>query len=661
MIPFRELLMRLQPVAGMVFLACAAPFLASAQSSPVATGRPAGPAGPDSAAAPAAPTSATSATTALPDKADETLPAVVVTATRSPQPLAQAIPQTTRFDRADIEASSAQDLPGLLALAPGAQIVRNGGAGATASLLLRGAASNQTLVLVDGVRMESVSAGGAPLEQILPDQIDRIEVVNGNVSALYGSGASGGVVQVFTRDGGNHPPRFYVDAQYGSYRTQRQHAGVSGALDASGDTTFALDLSRYRTGGFSAIDPVEARNVYSGAAVNPDRDSYSNSSVSGTVRHRFGNDWDAGVRFYDSTGRLDYDDVYAALAADVQRQHSRVRTLAAFVNGRLGRDWTTHLNIAQSDDDTTSLLNGATDGRFNTRNRQLTWQNEFALAAASKLVFGYERLEQQLDSDAYAAPDRHVDSGFAGIDSQIGRNHVQLNVRRDQYSDFGGANSYYAGWAYALTQRWQFSASLSDAFRAPGFNDLYYPEYGNPSLRPERSHSIEAALQYELNAASVARVSVFRTRYTDLLQAALLGGAYLAQNVGRARVSGVEASVSAQVAATDLRASLTVQSPVDQDTGEDLNRRARRFATLSATHRIGRWRVGGEWLVSGARQDSGTPLGGYAVLNVSARAELGHNWYAALHLDNLLDKRYELAYTYNTPRRGAYLTLGWRQ
>jgi vitamin B12 transporter len=187
-----------------------------------------------------------------------TLAPVVVTATRAPEPLADSIGQTSLFDAQDIADTNASDALGLLALAPGVQVTRNGGPGATSGLYVRGASSAQSLVLIDGVRVESAGLGAAQLSQLMLDEIDRIEVVNGNVSALYGSGAIGGVVQIFTKEGGNHPPRVNVEAEYGSYHTQRQQFGVNGALDREGRTTFDFTVSREKTDSFSSIDPAVA-------------------------------------------------------------------------------------------------------------------------------------------------------------------------------------------------------------------------------------------------------------------------------------------------------------------------------------------------------------------------------------------------------------------
>ncbi|MFM0739996.1 TonB-dependent receptor [Paraburkholderia xenovorans] len=580
---------------------------------------------------------------------------VVVTAGRAPQPLADAIAQTTLFDQQDIADTTATDLPGLLQLAPGAQISRTGGPGSTTSLYLRGASSTQSLVLIDGVRVDSVSLGSSQLAQIPLSQVDHVEVVNGNVSALYGSGAIGGVVQVFTKDGGDHPPRFNFSLGYGSYHTQTQQAGVNGALDKDGKTTFSISLARSKDDGFSSLDPREAPSA------NPNANGYLNESLSASLRHKFNDRWDAGVTYFQSNGNNSYDNAYG-VPTDLNNLYSKVRQMSAFANGKLTDWWTTHFIVSEGDDRSVSNTNGLYNGRFDTDNRQYTWQNDFAIAAQQKVQLGYEHLDQSLDSDTFAAPDRHVDSGFAGYTGRFGRSQIQANVRRDQYSDFGGANSYYLGYGFDITNHWKATASYSDAFRAPSFDDLYYPYSGNPSVQPERSHSIEAGLQYASNALGVMRVNVFQTRYSNLIDyQQITPGIYVAENVGHAKVQGLEGSWSGHVGKTDVRASLTLQNPVDLDNDVDLVRRARRFGSLAVNRSMAGWRVGGEWIVSGASNDSSGKLGGYGVVNLSARYNITKAWYVAAQIQNLLNKDYETAYSYNSPRRGAYVTVGWQQ
>ncbi|WP_206953573.1 TonB-dependent receptor plug domain-containing protein [Trinickia acidisoli] len=581
---------------------------------------------------------------------------IVVTAQRGPQPISEAIPQTTRFSQQDIADSTATDLPGLLEQAPGAQIIRNGPPGSNVTMFLRGGSATESLVLIDGMRVDSVSLGQAQIGQIPLSEVDHVEVVNGDVSALYGSGAMGGVVQVFTKDGGDYPPRFNFALGYGSYHTQTQQAGVDGALDKDGKTTFSFSVARSKDDGFSAINPALAPSV------NPAPDGYLNESVSASLRHKFDNGWDAGVRYFQSNGQDAFDNAFG-LPTDVNYLYSKVQMASLFANGKLTDWWTTHFTAGLGNDRAIDLTNGLYNDRFDTDNRQFTWQNDFKLAAQQKLQVGYERLDQSLDSDTFAAPDRHVNSVFAGYTARFGASQIQANVRRDQYSDFGGANTYYLGYGFDFTEHWKATASYSSAFRAPSFDDLYYPGSGNTSIQPEHSHSVEAALQYASDALGVLRLTAFQTRYTDLINYVPTDGGlfYLAENVDRAKVQGLEGSWSGHVGKTDVRAALTVQNPVDEETDTDLDRRARHFATLSANRSIDDWRVGGEWIVSGPRNDGGTNLGGFGLVNLSARYNITKAWYVSAHIDNLLDKNYELAYTYNTPRRSAFITIGWQE
>ncbi|MGF6371403.1 vitamin B12 transporter [Paraburkholderia sp. RAU6.4a] len=646
----------LSPIARATLLAFAnLPLVVHAQSAEPASASATPYSSSSSATDATAANAAIAANAASTDASGNLLSPIVVTAQRGPQALRDAIPQTTQFDQQDIADTTATDLPGLLQLAPGAQISRTGGPGSTTSLFLRGASSTQSLLLIDGVRVDSVSLGSAQLAQIPLDQVDHVEVVNGNVSALYGSGAIGGVVQVFTKDGGDHPPRFNFSVGYGSYRTQTQTAGVNGALDQDGRTTINISLARTKDDGFSSLNPLEAPNA------NPNANGNLNESISASLRHKFTDRWDAGVSYFQSNNDNSYDNAYGE-PTDLNNLYSKVRQVSVFANGKLTDWWTTHVTLAEGDDRSVSNTNGIYNGRFDTDNRQYTWQNDFALAANQKLQFGYEHLDQTLDSDTFAAPDRHVDSVFAGYSARFGRNQIQANVRRDQYSDFGGANSYYLGYGFDITSRWKVTASYSDAFRAPSFDDLYYPISGNPSIQPERSHSVEAGLQYATDALGVMRLNAFQTRYTNLIDyVQTIPGIYLAENVGRAKVQGLEGSWSGHVGKTDVRASVTLQNPVDLDNGTDLVRRARRFGSFAVNRSIGGWRVGGEWIVSGPRTDSTGNLGGYGIVNLSARYNVTKAWYVSAQIDNLFNKDYETAYSYNSPRRGAYLTLGWQQ
>ena len=248
----------------------------------------------------------------------------IVTASRSEQKLSDALPHTTVITRQDIERSQAPDMVTLLRREAGIEIAQNGGPGSTASIFMRGASSAQTLVLIDGVRASSGTAGGTQIDQLMADQIDHIEIVRGNVSALYGSDAIGGVVQIFTRNGKGHGPLANAEIEYGSRNTKRAQGGISGTLGEQGDTSFALSVSEFKTTGFSSINPQQAPNA------NPNDNAYTNKSVSAQLSHRFSADWQAGLTYFQTWGTVSYDNAFG-LPTDDNVAHNQVRAMSAFL------------------------------------------------------------------------------------------------------------------------------------------------------------------------------------------------------------------------------------------------------------------------------------------------------------------------------------------
>lgn len=589
---------------------------------------------------------------------------VVVTASRTAQALTDSLPHTTVVTQDDIVNAQAPDLRSLLRSQAGVEFATTGGMGTSTSLYMRGANADQVLILIDGVRVSSASNGNAQLANILPDQIDHIEIVRGNVSALYGSAAVGGVVQIFTKSGEGKAPAANAQVEYGSNKTRSAAVGYGGQV---GDTSFNVNGSILKTDGFSSVNADQWKRdnparAARGIGPNPADNPYENKSVSGQVKHRFSADWDAGVTAYYSNSEVSFDNTFGK-PTDDWRTKSELYTVSAFVNGKLLPEWTTRFKVAQSGDRGETRLNGVFDSLYNTRTRQFNWQNEYALAPAHKLLFGTDYLQQELSSSAYNAPKRNVFSAYGGYEGRIGRHQLQLNARNDHYSDFGNKGSFFAGYGYNVTDALKLIANASNAFRAPTFNELYFPFFGNPNLRPERAKSFEAGVQYDSQGAGLLRVTAFQTRYEDLIVSALQpSGLFLAQNVNRAKVQGIEASWRAKLWGTDIGASVTFQNPVDEETHTQLVRRARRHAALDIGRNFGDWRFGGEWLLSSSRMDAGSRrLGGYGIVNLNARYNIDKQWFIAARLENLFNKDYQLAYPYNTQGRAGFITLGWRQ
>lgn len=581
--------------------------------------------------------------------------AVVVTASRTQQRIRDAIPHTTILTRKDIVDSQAVDLPSLLRSEAGFEMQQNGGVGSVYSpLSLRGGSSAQTLVLIDGVRIEDASFGQSALQHVMLDNVERVEVVRGNVSSLYGSGAVGGVVQVFTRRA-QGVPSAYGQAMLGDRRTGKLQAGYGGELGA---TRFNIGVSRFETGGFSSIDSKVA------PAANPDDDGYRNDSVVARISHAVSRRHELGASVLRGAAFVDYDSAFAR-PGDVHQSNQDLAMMQAWWEARFVEAWRSRVTAAQGSDYRTDTLNDAFSFSANTRNRQLIWENEARVAPEHSLSLGVEGLQQALDSSSVGTRTRNVDVLRLGYLGRLGAHSLQGNARTEEYSDFGKADTYFLGYGFDLTDAWRFTASTATAFRAPTFNDLYFPfGVGNPDLRPERSRTNELGVQWT-NGPHRLRVVAFETEFQDAI--VFSGGT--TRNVRRASNNGVETSYSGQLLGFDLRASLTLQDPVEQDPGgQEVQaiRRSRHFGSFAAYRTIERWRLGAQIIGAGERRDTNIVTAaslqepGYTVLNLTARYNFSKALFAALRIDNAFDESYYLVNGYNATPRGAFLTVGWQ-
>lgn len=574
--------------------------------------------------------------------ANETLPDIVVTATRTAQSADATLASVTVITRQDIEDSQAVDVRTLLRSVAGVEISSPGGYGKGSlggDLYLRGNNGNHVLVLLDGVRISSATSGTTEIEQLMLDQVERIEVVRGNVSSLYGSEAIGGVVQIFTKHG-RGAPAVNVGAGMGSQGTQRLSVGFSGAVKS---TNFNVQASRFKTDGVSALNPV----LFSGA--NPDKDGYDNTSLSANVRHAFNQDHSLTATAFNSEGHNQYDNSFG-LPTDGNSSKSQVNKYSLSSDNCLSDNWQSHLQLAQGVDDTQTFLNGQLDlangAIFKTSNQQITWQNTLQLDKHNVLMLGVENLIQQVTSDvAYTIKKRKVNSLFAGYTGYYGSHQVQANLRQDGNSQYGSTNTWLFGYGYALSEAWRVTASRSTAFNTPTFNQLYYPNTGwgggNPALQPEHTRSLEAGVHYDAADNQKLDVVYFDNRIHNLISG------WPPVNINQARTDGVEVSYAGQFGDTGVKAALTSQNPRDVTTGRVLDRRAKLHSSLAATQQLGVWQLGGEWLYSDTRQDAGKTLGSYNVLNLTAGYTINKDIKLSLRAENLTNQNDSTVYGYN--------------
>jgi len=596
---------------------------------------------------------------------------VVVTATRLPQALNKTLADTSVLNEQEIRKSGAPDVITLLRSLAGVEVVQTGGMGSVSSTFMRGTNSNQLLVLIDGVRVNSATAGTTALEHIMLDSVERIEVVRGNVSSLYGSEAIGGVIQIFTKQG-HGDPALNVSAGFGSYGTQRESAGVSGAVD---NTSFRVNAGHIKTDGVSAINP----QLLPGA--NPNNNGYDNNTLDAQIKYAFNADHALSASVLSTRGNSSYDvnGTFQNLPTDTHNSIENLDKYSLALEDQLNDMWHSQVRLSQGVDDNHSYLNGVQSSQFQTRTNQLTWQNNLNIADGQQLSLSAELLGQTVLSDTlFTQITRNVNSVLVGYTGEYGAQQVQLNLRQDNYSDFGATNTGLLGYGVAFADSWRATASISNAFKAPTFNDMYYPfqNYGfgytysgNPNLQPERSVNKEVGLHYSANSQQVHLVYFDNHIHNLIVGNGLPALTYI--NINQAQITGQELSYAGDFGSSHLKANMTFQNPRDTATGLVLARRAKEFGSVAATHDIAAWNLGVEVRNSGARQDAyyntntftntTVTLPSYSLLNLTSSYTIDKRINVTARVDNLTNRNYSEAYGYNTLGRTLFVGLNYQQ
>ncbi|WP_196778629.1 TonB-dependent vitamin B12 receptor [Cognatilysobacter tabacisoli] len=584
------------------------------------------------------------------------LDSVVVTAARTAQTQDATLAAVTVITRAQIEALQPASLPELLRGTPGAAIANNGGAGKESSLFLRGTESDHTLVLVDGIKVGSATAGKAALQDIPVEQIERIEIVRGPFSSLYGSEAIGGVVQIFTRKPrGAFNPNFSFGV--GSFDTVKLSAGLSGrgergwyAVNAAHEETDGIDACR----GFGFP-------VFAGCFTDePDLDGYRNRSLSLSGGVTLAQDWDLEARALRGEGRNEYDGGFANESDTVQQVAStRLRWRASDA-------LTLTATAGRSDDQSDDFKDRVATGYFETRRDQGSLQADLR-AGGALLTAGFDWLRDAVDSsEPYDIGQRINRGAFAQWQQAFGAHSLQASVRRDEDNQFGGQTTGSALWGWNASDALRVTASAGTAYKAPSFNELYYPFFGNPDLVPETSRSVELGVRgshgwggWTLNA--------FDTRIDDLIayDSTPAPGRPFGRpnNIERARIRGVEATASTTLAGWTLAGHATWLDPRnDSGVNRDrlLPRRARVGGRVDVDRRFGAVSVGASVTGSGDRFDNpgnNVRLGGYATTDLRVGYALSPAWRLQLSANNVFDRDYETAAYYRQPGRNYLVTL----
>ena len=588
-----------------------------------------------------------------PAHAGEILDPVVVTATRQPVRESQLLSDVTVVERADLEVAGQSTLAEVLSRQPGLQLSVNGRKGATTSLFMRGSNSNQVLVLIDGVRAGSATTGSAAWSRIPVSQIERIEILRGAASSLYGADAIGGVIQIFTRSG-QGPFKLFGEIGGGSRNTFMANAGFSGSSEG---WSYALNVASEYTRGFNSIS--NPRNT----SYNADDDGFRQNSVSGKLAYEFvkGHEFGASVLYSDGENKYDSGFTPATAARDYRSDQS-VASFNAYLRDAFTPYWTSTMRAGQSVDDARQFENHVRTSTFRTRQTQYVWQNDFTTGIVNFLA-AIERLEQGIDgTTTYNTAERSINSALAGWTGKYEAHHLQANVRIDDNSQFGDKTTGSVAYGYQFTPNWRANAGYGTAFKAPTFNELYFPGFGNPALKPETSHTTEATVHFETGLHHVS-LTAYRNNVDDLIvTVGPIGPNFIfrPENVGRAQITGATLAYDGRIESFNLMANYDYLDPRNEDTGKLLPRRAKQYGTVAVGQQLApfEWRV--EMQASDYRYDNVAntrKLAGYAIFNLYGAYQLGGGWSAFARINNLFDRDYETAADYATTGLNAFVGL----
>ncbi|MGQ5522190.1 TonB-dependent receptor domain-containing protein [Chitinimonas sp. PSY-7] len=596
---------------------------------------------------------------------------MVVTAARLPQAQNETIGDLTVLSRGDLDIFRGQMLAEVLPTQAGVQFTSNGGPGKSSSLFLRGANAGHTIVLIDGIRFGSATLGSASLQHMPVDQIERVEILRGAAASLYGSDAIGGVVQIFTRTG-KQAKQSAINIGAGSHGSRNLSAHLGGEVNT---TRYAIGLGHSKADGISSIANPSNLNYYA------DKDGYRNSNFSASVTHHIDDAHQLGAsllyaKVYSQYDGTVYDNAFNPVAqAYDYRDRGEQGSMNIWSRLQVNDTWQTQLKFGSSIDKGTNYTpqayNDLSDKKrnLNTQQQTLSWQNEIK-AGPGIATLGIETLQQKVSGDtAYSVSQRRINSLFTGYLAHLGQLRLQSNLRYDDNSQFGDHTSAQLGSSWQLNPTWQLGGNLGTGFRAPSFNDLYWPGSESPNLKPETAFNRELFTRFKTDNLQ-GSLTLYRNTVRDLIAWAPTapGSAnWKPANIGRAQLTGATLSLDWQskqwLAGGHLDWLDAKDASGTSSSGKQLARRARQTGTLYSGVKLGKVDTRLEVQAQGKRFDDAANkvrLAGYSLVNLAANWELTREWQLSARLNNVFDKDYVQVADYGTLGRNGLVSLRWQ-
>jgi vitamin B12 transporter len=573
---------------------------------------------------------------------------VIVTATRTAQTEDKTLAPISLITRKDIESSQANTLPELLSGLPGIHITVQGGAGKESSMFMRGTSTRHILFLIDGVKIGSASLGQTAFQHIPLSQIERIEIIRGPRSSLYGSDAIGGVVQIFTRQASKET-QANISAGYGTHATFETSAGISGS---TGKAKFGLQASSSETDGINSL-----------STSNPDTDGYINRSISARFDDAVNELLEIGFNILYTESDNEYDNAFDATSIDSEK------AVEAIVSGDiklyLTDNWDSKTQISTNRDESNIYQNNSLSSSIDTNRNQITWQNDIQISDSNMLSLGYDFMDEEIEtSENFSVKTRNNKAVFAQLQSDFKKQNIILSFRQDNNDSFGHHTTGNLDWRFQFNKKYSITASYGQAFKAPTFNDLFWPAgafaAGNPDLEPETSKSTEI-ITHGNSGDYDWFVNIYKTRIKDLIDwspDAL--GIWMPTNIDDADIKGIETSIKTSIKDWDISFNMNFLEPRNKTTDKKLERRASKHAQLTVDKSFGKLKTGISFDAQGDRFDDSANLNrlsGYGLVNIKTEYLLQKNITIKAKIDNLLDKEYQTAKDYTSLDRVVFASM----
>lgn len=632
---------------------------------------------------------------AMADQPELETPDVVVSATKTPQPAKQVTSAVEVITGEEMQQRNIRTVVEALRWAQGLTVLQSGGPGTVANVRMRGGTAAQTLVLIDGAIVNSATDGAYNFADLTSDNIEKIEILRGSQSMLWGSDAMGGVINITTKRG-RGKPTISGFAEYGSFVSIREGAGLNGK---KGPVDFSGSISRWDMAGFSAI------NYRRGAA---ERDGYHNWQGSAKLGMDLPKDGRLDFSFRWLEGIVNFDGfafnpaTFASDPADVFGAGSRNRQYIFGGNyvQPITSWWSQRLTLSRATENLTSdggtfqrnVVTGAFGpigfpfrSRIETTSNRLEWQHNIQVGKPLLLTAGYQYREQKgsntdLLTQTATFSDRILSSHAGFGEAQLNlwdRVFGTAGIRQDEYNAVGSATTYRVTGGYLHRETGtKLRGSYSTGFRAPTLNELFFPGFGNPNLQPEKSQALDAAIEQTFpdDRGSIS-VGYFWTRYRNLIlsvfdpaECTAPGSfGFCAQNVGLAKAEGVEVSTKLKVLRDmpwaknlDLHVHYTYAATQDISSGPD-TRLPRwplhQVTTIISYQPIARLLANLEGRYMGERfNNTGNqgPIQSFVVWNLSASYDVTKQIQAFLRAENLFNEKYEEILFFGTPIRSIF-------